>query len=83
MRPQVYQFIEAPAFSRYREEYLDDDGFRKLQATLAANPQAGDIIPGAGAFGNCAGEILGAAKGRAADCELSITASCRMEKSGC
>lgn len=47
-RPQVYQFIEAPAFSRYREDYLDDDGFRELQATLAANPEVGDIIPDAG-----------------------------------
>jgi len=44
----VYQFIEAPAFSRYREDYLDDDGFRELQASLAANPEAGDIIPDAG-----------------------------------
>ena len=44
----MYQFIEAPAFSRYREDYLDDDGFRELQASLAANPEAGDIIPDAG-----------------------------------
>lgn len=47
-KEQVYQFIEAPAFSRYREDYLDDDGFRELQASLAANPEAGDIIPDSG-----------------------------------
>jgi hypothetical protein len=42
------QFVEAPAFSRYREEYLDDEGFRQLQQVLAANPEEGDLIPGAG-----------------------------------
>ena len=35
-------------FSRYRDDYLDDEGFRKLQASLAANPEAGDIVPDAG-----------------------------------
>jgi hypothetical protein len=43
-----FQFVEAPAFSRYREEYLDDDGFRDLQRALTANPEEGDLIPGAG-----------------------------------
>jgi hypothetical protein len=42
------QFVEAPAFSRHREEYLDDEGFRRLQQALAANPEEGDLIPGAG-----------------------------------
>lgn len=42
------QFVEAPAFSRYREDYLDDEGFRELQQALAANPKEGDLIPGAG-----------------------------------
>ena len=43
-----FQFVEAPAFSRYREDYLDDAGFRELQRALADNPEAGDLIPGAG-----------------------------------
>lgn len=47
-KPRVYQFVEAPAFNRYRDDYLDDEGFRKLQASLAANPEAGDIVPDAG-----------------------------------
>jgi mRNA-degrading endonuclease RelE of RelBE toxin-antitoxin system len=47
-RPKALQFVEAPAFSRYREDYLDDDGFRVLQEALASNPEAGDLIPGAG-----------------------------------
>ena len=42
------QFVEAPAFSRYREDYLDDEGFRELQLALGIDPEAGDLIPGAG-----------------------------------
>ncbi|HEV3040523.1 MAG TPA: toxin [Candidatus Angelobacter sp.] len=44
----MYQFVEAPAFSRYREDYLDDDGLRELQTALSKNPEAGDIIRDAG-----------------------------------
>jgi hypothetical protein len=47
-RLERLQFVEAPAFSRHREEYLDDEGFRQLQDALAANPEEGDLIPGAG-----------------------------------
>jgi hypothetical protein len=43
-----FEFIEAPAFTRYREDYLDDEGFRELQRGLARYPEAGDLIPGAG-----------------------------------
>lgn len=43
-----FQFVEAPAFARYRQDYLDDDGFSELQKYLVKNPDAGDIIPGAG-----------------------------------
>lgn len=41
-------FIELPAFLRYRSDYLDDDGFRGLQETMMQNPEAGDVIEGAG-----------------------------------
>jgi hypothetical protein len=34
-KPKLVQFVEAPAFSRYREN-------------LAINPEAGDLIPGTG-----------------------------------
>lgn len=44
------EFIEAPAFSRYLREYLDDDGYRELQRRLAREPNSGDVIPGAGGF---------------------------------
>ncbi|WP_044934579.1 hypothetical protein [Pseudacidobacterium ailaaui] len=43
-----FQFVEAPAFARYRDRYLNDDGFADLQLYLAKNPEAGDMVPGAG-----------------------------------
>ncbi len=43
-----FQFVEAPAFTRFRDHYLDDDGFAELQQYLAKNPEAGDMVPGAG-----------------------------------
>jgi hypothetical protein len=42
------EFVEAPAFSRYREDYLNDKEFAALQLALAANPKEGYLIPGAG-----------------------------------
>lgn len=33
-------FVEAPAFERIRERYLDDDQYRLLQLTLTANPES-------------------------------------------
>ncbi len=41
-------FVELPAFSRYRANYLDDDGLRSLQFALMSNPEAGDVIKGTG-----------------------------------
>lgn len=42
-----FHFVEAPAFSRFRGDYLDDDGFGELQRYLSRNPEAGDMVPGA------------------------------------
>lgn len=44
------EFIEAPAFSCYLRDYLDDDGYRELQSRLALNPKSGDVISGTGGF---------------------------------
>jgi mRNA-degrading endonuclease RelE of RelBE toxin-antitoxin system len=44
------EFIEAPAFTRYLRDYLDDDQYRALQAELANNPEVGDVMPGTGGF---------------------------------
>jgi mRNA-degrading endonuclease RelE of RelBE toxin-antitoxin system len=41
-------FLEAPAFERIRERYLDDDQYQLLQAALMANPEAGVLIRGSG-----------------------------------
>jgi hypothetical protein len=41
-------FIEAPAFERIRERYLDDDQYRLLQAALMVDPESGDLIRGSG-----------------------------------
>ena len=41
-------FVELPAFARYRQDYLGDDGFRELQVALLANPECGDMIEGTG-----------------------------------
>ena len=42
-------FVELPAFARFRQDYLDDDGFRRLQSALLENPEAGDLKSCAGA----------------------------------
>ena len=47
-RVALFQFVEAPAFMRFRDDYLDEDGFAELQRYLASNPEAGDMVPGAG-----------------------------------
>ena len=44
------EFVEAPAFTRHLSSYLSDDAYRKLQATLDANPELGDLMPGTGGF---------------------------------
>jgi hypothetical protein len=44
------EFIEAPAFTRHVADYLNDDGYRELQAKLAANPELGDLMTGTGGF---------------------------------
>jgi len=41
-------FVELPAFTRYRADYLDDEGFQGLQAAMMKNPEAGEVIEGTG-----------------------------------
>ena len=41
-------FVELPPFERRRVEYLDDAAFRALQQLLMTQPEAGDLMPGAG-----------------------------------
>lgn len=44
------EFIEAPAFTRYLSDYLDDEEYRALQKQLGLSPDVGDVIPGTGGF---------------------------------
>ena len=44
------EFIEAPAFTRNLDSYLDDEEYRHFQAFLMAHPEAGTVIPGSGGF---------------------------------
>ena len=40
--------IELPNFSKYREDYLNDYEYSKLQVLLVNNPTSGDLIQGTG-----------------------------------
>jgi hypothetical protein len=44
------EFIEAPTFTAHLADYLVDDEYLALQAFLAGDPEAGDVIPGTGGF---------------------------------
>ena len=44
------EIVEAPPFTRHLAEYLNEDGYRELQARLASNPELGDLIQGTGGF---------------------------------
>jgi len=40
--------FESPIFSRYRESYLKDDEYLRLQLALISRPMSGDVMPGSG-----------------------------------
>jgi hypothetical protein len=42
------EFIEAPVFTQLLSDYLEDDEYKRLQLSLALDPEAGDVIPGTG-----------------------------------
>lgn len=44
----MYSFIETKLFSRLLGEYLTDDEYGQLQATLADAPTSGALVPGSG-----------------------------------
>ena len=41
-------FVEHALFTRRIAELLSDEEYRSFQSDLAANPEAGDVIPGLG-----------------------------------
>jgi hypothetical protein len=44
----VLTFIETRLFTRLLGEYLSDDEYFRLQATLSNNPEAGPVVPESG-----------------------------------
>lgn len=40
--------MEMPAFARLRHRYLDDEAYCRVQLLLMLDPEAGDVIEGAG-----------------------------------
>jgi hypothetical protein len=42
------EFIETPAFARTTKDLLNEEAIRELQSFLLQNPEAGDLISGAG-----------------------------------
>ncbi|MBI5317176.1 MAG: transcriptional regulator [Nitrospirae bacterium] len=40
--------VETPLFTKLVTQYLSDEEYAKLQATLRDDPEAGDVIPGSG-----------------------------------
>ena len=76
------EFIKAPAFTRNLPDYLNDDRYRELQVTLAANPELGDLIPGRAGFARRAGRMCGAARAGEVGCGLFTTTSNPMVRYG-
>jgi hypothetical protein len=44
------EFVEAPAFTRFLKDYLNDDQYFALQHLLTQNPALGDLMPNTGGF---------------------------------
>jgi mRNA-degrading endonuclease RelE of RelBE toxin-antitoxin system len=44
----VLTFVETPLFTKLVTQYLSDEEYAKLQATLRDDPEAGDVIRGSG-----------------------------------
>ena len=49
-RVSEVEFIEASAFTKLLDRYMDDDEYRLFQEFLAASPEAGDFVQGTGGF---------------------------------
>jgi len=61
-------FVELPMFSRYRADYLDDEGLRGLQRDMMKNPEAGDVIEAQAAFASCGTAIRVGVRASVAAC---------------
>jgi hypothetical protein len=55
-------FVETKLFSKLVQEYLTDDEYAKLQQSLIAQPEAGDLVPGSGGVRKLRWKIAGRGK---------------------
>jgi hypothetical protein len=76
-------FIELPVFAKYRPEYLDDEGFRDLQNSLMANPEAGDVIEGTGGLRKIRQPDPRRGKGKRGGLRVIYTGGTASGNSGC
>lgn len=44
----MFTFIESSSFERTRPLYFDEDEYSELQQFMNQNPEAGEVVPGAG-----------------------------------
>ncbi len=44
----MFEFIEAPFFTKALDRYLDDDEYGELQSHLIKHPESGNVVPGSG-----------------------------------
>ena len=44
----MFEFIEAPSFTKALIQYLDDDEYSELQTHLHKHPDSGKVVPGSG-----------------------------------
>lgn len=44
----MFTFVESRIFTRIVADYLSDDEYARVQASLAANPEAGAVVAGSG-----------------------------------
>ena len=44
----MFEFIEAPFFTKTLDRYLDDDEYCELQRHLIKQPDSGKVVPGSG-----------------------------------
>jgi hypothetical protein len=75
--------VEAPAFSRHREDFLDDEGFKSSRRVSPPILKPETLYLPRAVFANFGGRTREEAKENAAVCALSTTAFWPMKKYGC
>jgi hypothetical protein len=77
------EFVEAPAFTKFVKNYLEDDDYADLQRRLEQEPEAGDLIPGQAVCANCDGVTAAEARAREVGYGLSTITLSPTFRYGC